>query len=112
MKKVFILQNQHKSFLNKHSEWVDGRDANTLFRTPHKDEALNQMFEASSKDYTQRVQLLECPLNERNIPVIAEEHLPPVMAPAPAEDAIESEAHSETEFTRAEVSEPAPAVEA
>ncbi len=78
MKNVFILQNQHQAFLNKHNEWVDGRDANALFRTPHRDEAINQMFEVSSKDYTQRVHLLECELNDRNNPVIADEHLPPL----------------------------------
>jgi len=80
MKTVFILQNQRKQFLSKQNEWVDGRDANTLFKTAHKDEALNQLFEASSKDYTQRVQLLECRLNDKNLPVIPEDQLP---EPAP-----------------------------
>lgn len=78
MKNVFILQNQHQAFLNKHSEWVDGRDANVLFRTQHKDEAINQMVEVSSRDYTQRVHLLECEVNDRNNPIIADQHLPPL----------------------------------
>ena len=78
MKKVFILQNQQQAFLNKHNEWIDGREPNLLYRTPHKDEAINQMFEVSSKDYTLRVHLLECPLSDRNQPLIDEEHLPPL----------------------------------
>lgn len=86
MKKVFILQNQNKQLLNKQNEWVDGRDANTLFKTAHKDEAINQTFEVSSKDYTQRVHLLECPLSDRNLPVIPKDLLPDP-APRAAENA-------------------------
>ena len=80
MKQVFVLQNQDKQFLTKSGEWCDGRDANTLYRTEHKDEAINQQFEVSSKDYTLRISLLSCALNERRHPVIAEEHLPEPMA--------------------------------
>lgn len=76
MKKVFILQNQNKEFLSKRNEWVDGRDANALYKTPHKDEAINQKVEASAKDYTQRVCILDCQLNDKKLPVIAPEDLP------------------------------------
>lgn len=80
MKHVFVLQNQLKQFLTKSGEWSDGRDANSLYRTEHKDEAINQQFEVSSKDYTLRISLLKCALNDRRNPVIAEEHLPEPMA--------------------------------
>lgn len=76
MKKVFILQNQDNLFLNRHSEWVEGREAASLFKTPHKDEAVNQVFEVSSKDYTQRVQILGCKVNDKNIPQIPDDALP------------------------------------
>jgi len=73
---VFVLQNQLQHFLSKQKQWVSGRDARVIYRTPHKDEAINQMFEVSSKDYTQRLKVLACELNEKRLPVIAEEDLP------------------------------------
>jgi hypothetical protein len=80
MTTVFVLQNQHKQFLNKQKVWVDGRDASTLFRTEHQDEAINQVFEVSSKDYTLRVTARRCTLNERGVPQIAAEFLAPLTA--------------------------------
>lgn len=80
MSQVFLLQNQQGLLLNKQGQWTDGREAGSLFRTPHRDEALNHMIEVNSKDYTLRIKLLECDLNERGIPQLKEEDLPPMMA--------------------------------
>ena len=77
MSQVFILQNQHQQFLSKQSEWVDGRDTATLYKTPHRDEALNQMFEVNAKDYSQRIKLLPCATNNRGLPIIEADQLPP-----------------------------------
>ena len=79
MKQVFILQNQHKQFLTKQGEWTDGRDGNSLYRTEHKDEAINQQFEASSKDYTLRLSLIQCNLNERGVPIVPVDNLSDAM---------------------------------
>lgn len=76
MTTVYILQNQNKLILNKQREWTDGRELNSLYRTPHKDEAINQKVEVNSKDYTQRISLLECELNEKSQPIIDSELLP------------------------------------
>ncbi len=76
MSTVFVLQNQLKHFLSKQKVWVSGRDARVIFTTPHKDEAINQMFEVSSKDYTQRLAILSCELNEKRLPIIEDEDLP------------------------------------
>jgi hypothetical protein len=70
MNQIFILQNQNKHFFSKNKEWVDGFDANTLFKTPHKDEAINQMVEISSKDYLQRIKIIHCALDNKGLPVI------------------------------------------
>lgn len=78
MNSIFLLQNQHKHLLNKQGEWVDGREANTLFRTPHRDEALNQMIEVNARDYTLRIKILECTLNDRGLPLLKDEDLPPL----------------------------------
>lgn len=80
MSELFILQNQDKLFLGKQKDWLDGRDLGGLFKTVHKDEAINQMFEVSSKDYTQRVKVLSCRANEKGLPIIEPELLPPAQA--------------------------------
>lgn len=86
MSDVYLLQNQDKLFLGKQKDWLDGRDRNSLFKTPHKDEAVNQRVEISAKDYTQRIALLLCPVDERGLPVIAAEDLPPAQARPVKED--------------------------
>jgi len=80
MTQTFILQNQDKLFFGKNKEWVDGYDANSVFKTPHKDEAVNQMFEITSKDYKQRVKIVLCELDDKAHPVIDAEIMP---APLP-----------------------------
>ncbi|MFO1389450.1 hypothetical protein [Cellvibrio sp.] len=80
MNQTFILQNQDKLFFGKSKEWVDGYDANAVFKTPHKDEAVNQMFEITSKDYKQRVKVIACALDEKALPVIDADIMP---APLP-----------------------------
>lgn len=79
MSSVFLLQNQDKLLLNKQGEWVDGRDAASLFRSEHRDEAVNQMVEVNARDYTLRIRLLECSLTPRGLPRIEEQDLPPLM---------------------------------
>jgi hypothetical protein len=80
MSHTFILQNQDKLFFGKNKEWVDGYDANAVFKTVHKDEAVNQMFEITSKDYQQRVKVISCALNDKGLPVIEGDIMP---APLP-----------------------------
>jgi len=83
MSQTFILQNQDKLFFGKNKEWVDGYDANALFKTAHKDEAVNQMFEITSKDYQQRVKVISCELNDKGLPVIDGEIMPAPLPKAP-----------------------------
>ncbi|MEC8427997.1 MAG: hypothetical protein VXZ35_06190 [Pseudomonadota bacterium] len=78
MAQVFLLQNQDKRFLTKQGEWCDGRDTNHLYRTVHRDEALNQMVESNARDYTLRIKILECATNDRGVPQIADDDLPPL----------------------------------
>jgi hypothetical protein len=80
MNQTFILQNQDKLFFGKNKEWVDGYDANAVYKTLHKDEAVNQMFEITSKDYKQRVKVISCDLDEKALPIIDSEIMP---APLP-----------------------------
>ena len=68
--KLYILQNQFSLFLNKQGEWVDGRETHTLFRSEYKDEALNQLFEAGSRDINLRIHLVECTSDNKKHPII------------------------------------------
>ena len=76
MSELFILQNQDKLFLGRQNNWLDGRDLAALYKTAHKDEAINQMVEASSKDYKQRIKILTCTANEKGLPLIDPELMP------------------------------------
>lgn len=81
MSTLFVLRNQQSLFLNRQGEWVSGREATSLFRAKHKDEALNEVFELSARDFTQRVQVESVPASEKGQPVIPEQWL--VDAPEP-----------------------------
>ena len=83
MNQTFILQNQDKLFFGKNKEWVDGYDANAVYKTLHKDEAVNQMFEITSKDYKQRVKVIGCELDEKALPIIDSEIMPAPLPKAP-----------------------------
>ncbi len=85
MQELFLLQNQDKLFLSKQSEWVDGRDLSVIYKTEHKDEALNQLFETNTKDYGQRIHIISCPANEKRLPQIDPDILPPPIPKAPKE---------------------------
>lgn len=76
MSELFILQNQDKLFLGRQNNWLDGRDLAALYKTAHKDEAINQMVEASAKDYRQRIKILSCGANEKGLPLIDPELMP------------------------------------
>ena len=88
MNTVYLLQNQDKLILNRNREWTDARDLKSLYQTPHKDEGINQKVEVNAKDYTQRIHLLECELNEKKLPIIAPEAMP---APLPEQPKGEGE---------------------
>lgn len=76
MSEIFILQNQDKLFLGRQNNWLDGRDLAALYKTAHKDEAINQMFEASSKDYKQRIKVVSCNPNEKGLPLLDPDIMP------------------------------------
>lgn len=93
MTELYILRNHEGYFWGKQKEWLDGRDRGALYKTPHKDEAVNQMVEISAKDFEQRIKVLPCRADERGLPLLAEDDLPPARArqkPAEAEPAEEA----------------------
>jgi len=79
---VFLLQNQRKQLLGKSGDWLDGRTPATVYRSAHKDEALNQQFEAGSKDYNLRITMMVCELNTKKQPIIDADNLPEAICQA------------------------------
>ncbi|SDK38787.1 hypothetical protein [Microbulbifer yueqingensis] len=92
MSHVYVLTNQHQQFLSKSNEWIDGREAGKLFRSEHKDVAINQMFEANTRDVSLRIELLQCDLNAKGQPQVPEEALgdPEIQPGSPPETPPES----------------------
>ena len=92
---MYILQNQKGCFLAKSGEWLDGREPARLFKTPHQDEATNQLFEVNSKDISLRITALSCDTSPKGVPIIPNELLPPPAIVASV--AREAEADTRTE---------------
>lgn len=86
MQNLYIIHNQDGYFLGKSGDWLDGSEPTQLFRTLHKDEAVNQLFEANSKDVELRLSLLECPAKNRLIPDIPSDKMPPPMVRTEADN--------------------------
>lgn len=62
---VYLLKNQHNHYLDKSGEWVSGEHQKTLYRTAHKDEAINQKVEFSVKNFELRISIFEVSLDDR-----------------------------------------------
>ncbi len=57
---LYIIENDREQFLTKTLEWDYGCKADELFKTPHRDVALNQLIELNTRDIGLRAHLLEC----------------------------------------------------
>jgi len=70
MTDVFVIRNQLGHYWGKSKTWVDGTQPRQVLRTPHRDEAVNTLFELSSKDFELRGDVLATRLSDRGEPVI------------------------------------------
>lgn len=70
MTEVFVIRNQHGHYWGKSKAWVDGSHPRLVLRTRYRDEAVNTLFELSSKDIGLRGDVLAVELSERGEPVI------------------------------------------
>ena len=87
MSKLFVVQNQHGLYWGKGTHWVGGEDNQRVYRSRHRDDAINLVFELSSKDVELRAQVLECELDHRDQPVVtpADPEVVARFAPPPVE---------------------------
>lgn len=91
MTNIYVVRNQDGLFADKHKEWVDGREPKLLFRCAHRDEAINLVFELSSKDIYLRAEAIQVPLGEKKQPEVE------VTAPLPVEAEAEDDQTEESE---------------
>ena len=80
MTQVFVIRNQHGHYWGKAKEWVSGSEPKTVMRARHQDDAVNTLFELSSKDMELRGEVSAVELTERGEPMIE-----PSQAPLPLE---------------------------
>lgn len=81
MTDVFILQNSDDLYLDRQGEWVSGGEAASLYRSPHKDEAINQMVEVTVRHPELRIRVIQCHLDDRGRPSIAPPDRPTLAEP-------------------------------
>ena len=64
MAELYVIRNQLGHYWGKSKAWVDGSDARAVKRTTHRDDAVNTLFELSSKDFELRGEVLEVETDE------------------------------------------------
>ncbi|MBT4520816.1 MAG: hypothetical protein HOC23_12495, partial [Halieaceae bacterium] len=76
MTKVFVIRNQLGHYWGKKKCWVDGSDGRTVMIAKHQDEAINTLFELSSKNFELRGEVVACELNNRGVPAVEASTIP------------------------------------
>ncbi len=93
MTEVFVIRNQLGHYWGKKKIWVDGSDPRVVMRAKHEDEAINTLFELSSKDVALRGEVLAAQLTERREPIIEPSQIPLLL-----EEGIEEELEEDLEL--------------
>ncbi len=83
MKTIFVIRNQNGHYLGRHGEWLDGSHVPGLFRTEHRDAAVNELVEVNLRDFDLRGEIIVCEAASGDYPVV--EVLNPIVASEPAE---------------------------
>ncbi|MFT6052858.1 MAG: hypothetical protein ACI9B9_002514 [Halioglobus sp.] len=76
MNEVFVIRNQLGHYWGKKKLWVDGSDNRTVMRLRHRDEAVNSLFELSSKDFELRGEIVEAQLSAKGEPEVEASDIP------------------------------------
>jgi hypothetical protein len=89
MTDVYVVRNQLGHYWGKARHWVDGSSPKAVMRSKHEDEAINTLFELSSRDIELRGEVIAVALSERGEPVIEPSQIP--LLDAVEDDAAEGE---------------------
>ena len=76
MTEVFVIRNRLGHYWGRGKSWVDGSEPRAVLRCRHRDEAINTLFELSSKDIELRGEVLGVELNERGDPRVEPSQVP------------------------------------
>ena len=76
MTDVYVIRNQHGHYWGKSKQWVSGDQPKTVLRAKHEDEAVNTLFELSTKDIELRGEIVAAELSERGEPIIEPSQIP------------------------------------
>ena len=93
MKQLFVIRNQNQHYLGRHHDWVDGSHRAALFRTEHRDVAVNELFEVNVKDFSLRGEIVACDADDKGYPAV-EVLIPIPDAPATDEPVASDDAAS------------------
>lgn len=86
MKTLYVIRNQNRHYLGRHGEWLDGSHVPALFRSEHRDVAVNELVELNLRDIALRAEIMACdPDSHGNPQVPVLNPLPPQPPGAPAE---------------------------
>ncbi len=70
MKTIFVIRNQNSHYLGRHGEWLDGSHVPGLFRTEHRDAAVNELVEVNLRDFGLRGEIIVCEAASGDYPVV------------------------------------------
>lgn len=76
MSELFVIRNQSGHYWGKAKAWVDGSETKAVMRAKFQDEALNTLFELSSKDFELRGEVIQVEANDRGEPMIEPSQIP------------------------------------
>ena len=108
MTDAYVIRNQLGHYWGKSKAWVDGSQPRLVLRSQHRDEAVNTLFELSSKDFELRGDVITVELTERGEPVIE-----PSQNPLPLEPGTDDPAEAaDTQPATTDGTEPADSAEA
>ena len=69
---LYIVRDAIGNLLTKDLSWTMEYASTDLFKTPHKDVALNQLLELNASNIGLRAQIITCEVDKRNRPVISD----------------------------------------
>jgi hypothetical protein len=68
--KLYVIRHQDGQYLGKDGAWQDGADPQALFRSPHRDAAVNELFERVLHDPALRGEVLGVDEDPQGRPVV------------------------------------------
>jgi hypothetical protein len=82
MNNVFVIQNQHNQFLSRQKEWLEKTEIQALFKTPHRDLAVNEWVELTAREPQARAKVVSVETSSKGLPLVSA--LPPLEFPKAA----------------------------